>query len=1175
MKLYWKILLVTAGLLIVGVTAVGMYLFQFGGMERLVTTQVNSLLRGTTHLRVTVGDIGGDGFNGLIVRHLEVRYEDSLGSTPLLLASSVRVTYSLRGLLDEDYSFGELQLDSLYARLVERPDGSLLGFDISPGRDTTVRRFDKGRPLELSVANLQISNGIIELLRAKDTITVRDIALQSSLNLESGTLALELDSLRAVIDSPQVTIRNLRGKITAGSTTIAAQDLTLEYDSTRVQLTGAGSVRPLRMSAQVSMTGLDLDILRPMFRVYLTGLVNVDGRLQISDSAITGDARVRGDFLGMPFRDVMTKFAIVDEVLTLDNVRGAIFDSTEVNGSGWISFKQYPEEYAFNGTVQRFDLARLAGEELFSSLNGTVGLSGKSFDLHELRLEIMAQLGASSLSGHDVDSADGRFIVYADSLILDGPVGLTIGETHGVATGKLQYQNMIDLQVKFTSSDIAPIMERYQLLALRGAARGDIHLTGQTLQPNGEFELRSDSLWWDTLFTPSVRATMTLANVFENPSGPLAVDWDSAQWRSVAMGPARAEFLLHDDRLDMLSTELRVGIADINGIGMLELSEGNRSARLDALSIKFLDHSFSLTQPTIFAISDERVSVQSFSVREGNAQMMLNGSVSSDSSVQVDVQLSNVAVEPWVTLFRSDLHTSGIFSGTITAGGTIRRPELMLAASVDSVFYDSLYLGQITGRANYSDGLLVCDSVLLKTPQGRHLVRGYLPMNLSPQAKQIIDRKAPLALTMESIERGFDIVPYWLPSIEDIQGELRAPFQLKGNYDSLELIGAITLADIKVKYVDLIDTLYIDSATVQMQNNRLVLENFTGWTPDFRRKGRRAPAEVDGTITIKSLDSVLYALNISFPREFPIRYELDDIEAVVEGDLAVNGYNRPSVTGNIAVLSMQYRVEFAKAGEGFPLMGALAADEYLDLDIEVEIPSNYYIHNQDIDAEFSGQMNIRRESNLYRYTGEMEVVRGKAYLFDKTFVITPGGTATFNGEDRFNPQLDIIACTIIPSLSDTSETIEQLELCIHVTGTLELPEINPVAGSSFTREDIFPLLIANYYSNQGTRASSSLEQRVQSLVASQVSQIGTSQLGRILGVETFQIDPGNSTRFNVRRTYVTLGLYTLPRLYVYSRSAIEGQELGFEYRFNRTAQLEGLRDRDELYHLNLKLHWEF
>lgn len=262
-------------------------------------------------------------------------------------------------------------------------------------------------------------------------------------------------------------------------------------------------------------------------------------------------------------------------------------------------------------------------------------------------------------------------------------------------------------------------------------------------------------------------------------------------------------------------------------------------------------------------------------------------------------------------------------------------------------------------------------------------------------------------------------------------------------------------------------------------------------------------------------------------------------------------------------------------------MEALTGGNTWDLNINIDVLANYWIKNEDINAEFAGQVNLIRESGIYRFIGDMEILRGRGFLFDKTFHLEPGSQVVFEGNPIINPRLSITGCTRISGLKHTLETeektTESLELCINVTGTLEEPEINPAEGSGFAREDIIPLLAANYYSSDSISASTQFEQRFSDLVSTQISQIGSRHLGQ-LGVETFEIDPIYGEKNNPLQAWVTVGFYTAPNLYIYGRSTLSGQtrqEVGFEYRFNKAFLLEGLRDEQELYHMALKLHWEF
>jgi len=364
-----------------------------------------------------------------------------------------------------------------------------------------------------------------------------------------------------------------------------------------------------------------------------------------------------------------------------------------------------------------------------------------------------------------------------------------------------------------------------------------------------------------------------------------------------------------------------------------------------------------------------------------------------------------------------------------------------------------------------------------------------------------------------------------------------------------------------------------------MRDNRIIIESQEIYEI---AGGRRNTAAISGEIVVKSLDNFFYDIDVSIPGEFPFAYELDDIRGVVSGELHIEGDTPPLVTGNLNVVRMDYHVNFAEPGAGSPVMTALSGEDTWDLDIDFDIQSNYWIRNEDIDAEFSGDLWLLREDGAYRFVGEMEILRGKGYLLDKVFTLDPGSSVIFEGNELINPRLDIIARSRIvsyqTSASGDQESVERL-LEIHIGGTLEEPDITPTENSDFSREDILPLIVANTAVSDTASVGGSFARRMASVISARVSQIATKRLGR-LGVETFEIDPYYGGDLDPANTRVSLGYRFgfAPKLYLYGHSTLSGQssqEVGFEYRFNRSFLIQGVRDEDELYHMNVKLHWEF
>ncbi len=266
----------------------------------------------------------------------------------------------------------------------------------------------------------------------------------------------------------------------------------------------------------------------------------------------------------------------------------------------------------------------------------------------------------------------------------------------------------------------------------------------------------------------------------------------------------------------------------------------------------------------------------------------------------------------------------------------------------------------------------------------------------------------------------------------------------------------------------------------------------------------------------------------------------------------------------------------------------MQGDKSWDLNLNVEAPSNLWVKNDDIDAEFSGSLNFIREKGNYRYIGSLEILRGNGFLADRAFRLEPGGSINYEDIGVPNPRLDIYASTKIrgtPTDASGGTGSSSYDLRVHVSGTIDEPIIAAAEGGQgspqFTTEEIMSLIFTDYYGKrEGVNATATgrvgerLTTGVSGFLSTQMAQIGS----RTLGVETFEIDPVYGEKFNPLGTRLTLGFYTHANLYIYGSSAISGvtgQQVGFEYRLKRFLLMEGNRDEENLYHLLLNFHWEF
>ncbi len=635
--------------------------------------------------------------------------------------------------------------------------------------------------------------------------------------------------------------------------------------------------------------------------------------------------------------------------------------------------------------------------------------------------------------------------------------------------------------------------------------------------------------------------------------------------------------VVHMDSVLILSPH-----SDVFGRGIFDYGQTPQRIEIDTMQLSVFDQVLYNKGKLIVDVDTVGFNFIKAAIGSAGSMLMALGRLNYDETMNLALSVNDVPIKTWARLYRDDFPSDGKASFQADVTGSFKDPSFRIYGSIDSLFYHDLLLGDVKYAGSYANHTCSLDSVTLLSNPGVYHATGKFSADVDFTADtlaRLVDQ--PFDVNIVARDTMFNLVTLFLPEVEHMGGIFSADFRLSGTPTAPHLEGVASLTKGSLKYFDLADTLFTDSASVNLKQNQILIDGITVYLKDSRRENSRSEARIEGDITVKSLNNFNYNLDITIPKDLPIHYDLADISVVVSGGLKVEGDTPPTVSGDLTVLGAQYRVNFAAADEGSPLMELLSGDQTWNVNINLDIVSNYWIKNDDIDAEFSGLMNIGRQKGQYSYTGQLDIIRGRAFMFDKTFNNLTG-TISFPSINELNPNLDISGYTRIAGFTPTdtgSQTAQ--EVGVHVTGTLENPDINTIvpAGATdqtvYSREELLPLLLADYTPNDptGTKEITKLGIRLQGVVGQQVSQIGARELKRVpkLGVETFDIDPYYGGKLDPLKTSVTVGGYS-GNLYWYGRTDLS---YGFEYRFNRNVLLDGQRDQDLLYHLDLKLHWEF
>ena len=1176
------VLLSVLSIILLCIVSVYLYFFAFNGLESMVVDAIQGDDEDSPYI-VEIGNIGGSLVKDVVLDNVRISFKDSAGIHPLLTAKKITAVYSASDLLSKNYLFDEVYVDSLLLTLVKNENGQWqLPFPIGgthhDSSDTSgAAPATPEPPPQFSVKQLALSQTSFRLVQATgDTTVIKNLSILASVSGEGGMYSADIKRLDFASGSmPGIT--RVTGKISYSNGTIVVQDFQISRNGTRIKISGTYAPDEKTGAAHLSADHIDLEEISQLTGAKLKGKIDLTGNVSFVDGRLKGQVTAGGTFLFAGIENLFIDFTFEDKVLTFDTVYGTIFENCAIDGNGRVDLNK-PETYSLDADLSNFDLSQMLPKTFASNLTGHLRLDGSSFSNEDLLLHVDVNLFESSFDEYPLQAAKGRLDITTVDLSFPEPFHVVYYENEFAATGNIVYDGDIDLDVDADLPNLDRYQGRFFINQPGGRAVAKARFSGKTSDPDLSGWVSSDSLWVYGLYADTCFAEFDIARFLTGREGTVTVDMLAGEAWQVPYDTGRAEIRL--DSLQVWIEDVHMGSSKVTmfGGGLFDQSYEPELLRIDTLALTVFGQEFYNRGALQVAIDTAGFDLLSTTIGKDRTSVMARGRLNYDETMNLRVEVNDVVISSWLQLFDQELPVDGHLSGSADLAGSFIAPSFVVDGGIDSLTYQSVVLGDLTVSAQYSDELLTLDSVVVFSDPGMYDARGYLYANLAFDA-DIVERfpDRPMDIKLHFTDNRFDLVSLMLPSVEDLKGDFFADVRLSGTPTDPHIDGQAYLKKGDLKYFDLANHVKTDSAGVQMRDNQILLNDVVCYIQD---KDRKSYAYIDGDITVLSLDTLDYNLEIRVPKQTPFVYELADLEGKFKAELEVRGAP-PKITGDVTVFAARDRSPFPTGREGSLLMVALAGDDPWDLNINVDIESNYWIKNDDIDAEFSGDLNIIRERGRYRFAGEMEILRGKAFLFDKTFNIEPDSRVTFEDIDYPNPRLDVTMVTRIPVTKFEQEEVRtEEELPLYIGGTLENPEFSIAdtdGGSDLSNEDILPLLVANYYGASDTKPGR-FEERLYQYASSQVSQIAT----RRLGVETFEIDPMSGGEFDLATAQVTLGAYApkVENLYLYGRATSSlVQELGFEYRLKKGFVIEGRRELDEQarerYGVNLRLHMEF
>ncbi len=1185
MRLFYRILLATGISIAVFLITAYLALFHFGLIERLSNKALEDIIGEQLPVKVHIQEISGNMFSELTVNHLDILYKDS--TTQYIMASIPDFTfeYSLEDFWKNQIKFKKVFIDSAEITLMQSTDGRWLLPKPAPreGSGQTVFDFEI---LELGLNKLKLT-----LIRPNDTLVFDEIIFKARLAGQGGTYSMDIDGLSYESSDDRLSVKAAGGKITLNKSDLLFQSLFLITDSSDLIMDGH-IVFGDSISMQIMLAAQNLNVaeLASLLGPNLVGNVSVQGNLDYDHGVLKGDVQIGGDFMNRSFDSLSARFTMKDNYLAFDTLSGIILGGCDVNAAGYMNLGVKPETFGMRGKIDGFNLEHLVSGSFISDLSGSLDLNGQGLKSRDMIIDVDIDLGPSEFDIIAPHAANGHIVITTDSLVFGDNFILTYYDNAFVFSGKIDYDENLYFRGKADFNDLARFNGLTFIETLGGRGEADYVVTGRTTDPDLTAYFVSDSLWLYDVFSDSARLECSVERFMGQRTGRAYVRLYEGRAYQLPFNSAELDMDIDSQFVNIYRFYMDNSFGNAVATANLEYMTEPMHLNIDTIIVTLFDQPIVSVEPVLIDIDSSGYDIMRCVLNPSGGLLDATGRYNYDETLDFDIDVHTAEIATWVKLLTEELDISGIMSGKIAVHGNLDSPIIACDAFIDSLAYKHPVSGKklnldLYTAFNYADRQVAMDSLYLKTRGGYFRAGGYFPINLALASVENRFPDAEQSIDIIGRDSTFDLILMYMPEIESMDGQLDVSFRLTGNPLTPNIDGRAAIKNGRIKPYDLILPLEDFNLNLEMENKAININSASATCRDGNRALGRTRAE--GKVIIESLEKLDYDVQVIL-EQFPARYELGDISAVANATLSIRGETPPTVYGDVEILSAHYLENFAEEDEGWLLLTTLGEENNWNLNLNVDFPSNAWVKNDEIDAELAGTLNFLRTNNNYRYIGQLEILRGKGYLADRTFRIEPGGTITYDDIEYPNPKLDIYATTKVRGISEETDQFGQprtrsYDLCIHITETMDNPEINPCDESQFTREEILALIFTNYYAGANGYGSSEsvigdrLGTFASGFLGLQASQIGTRTLSNI-GVETFEIDPVYGDKFEPLGTKVGLGFSVHPNLYVYGRSTIsstEGQEIGFEYRLKRFLLVEGRKDDKELYHLLLNFYWDY
>lgn len=924
----------------------------------------------------------------------------------------------------------------------------------------------------------------------------------------------------------------------------------------------------------------------PGLKYLINGKLTVDGK---GVDPKTATIKVVGDF-----KDLMINERPVDKLdLNVDLADGNLDGVIEGHGDFGTFYLeptirnwQTEPVYELDLMTEKLDLAPLLGNDSLQSninLKGTV--NGHGFDPKTLRANAELYLSESSLREVKVDTLVANVTYQKENIQIDS-LRLQTESLRVKAEGNYSLNANSDITLQASFDDIEEFSAFIPLENFNTSGELEAHLLGtaDSLNIDTRLELGETSL-----------QDLSIQHLLVNGHGKLTKQDTIFQGRVSAYDFLTGGFNLDSIAFDVETTTDSVFIDGqvANEDLQTTLQAGMRFAG-DPLRISLnqweidykKQHLELLNPPAVFEMDSVTYRLDELRLASGIADssqyLLAKGTVSRQGAEDFTLKVVNIDIARLLELLDQELNANGNLNINFSLGGTAQSPTLQGNFDLKNAVLNEYKFTTLGGTIDYANNQFNVDVDVTPQDSGQIKLTGLVPFELTMDSMAVkFNPKDSIDVNL-TIDRFPLAVLQTVNLAENIKGELQGSVNVQGTVEQPDPKGDLRLKNASVN----IPEYGIDYREIRFKlnflRNQAVLDTMLIRTEDGKLTGT---GQIDFSSDFYKGDVSDSEIRLIFDHFNPVNHDQFNLEVV--GDVTFGGIkdsvkfngdlNIPqgeiylpavfNMLGRMTVPDMPKPIllreleSLERAGVDTLSIAQIDSTqtdsisfnylEGLTGEVQVKIPKNTWIKNEDMHVEISGDLEVIKNPDFMELFGTVEIVRGQYDLLGKTFMIEKG-SVSFQGGEEMIPRMDISANYNFRNVQRV-----QQELNVQISGTPEDPEVNfTLDGSTVSEGDALSYILFGKSMNELTMDQQQNVSGAGDIAGKAAASILSSQLTGFLSdkLDVDYIEVKSEGSFE--NATVTVGKYITNDLFV-----------SYEQRFGET-------DEKDIAKYEVKLEYE-